>query len=42
MTCGSLGCVGTELRIMAEPSTRLLRLRLTRDLSVSTGQDMDY
>jgi hypothetical protein len=42
LNCGTLGCVGTELRILAEPSTSFTPPTAYTDLSVSIGEDMDY
>jgi hypothetical protein len=42
MDCGTLGCVGTELRIIAEPSTMFTPPLAYTDLAVTIGQDMDY
>jgi hypothetical protein len=42
MACGSTGCVGTELRIIAEPSTSYTPPLAYTGLNVTIGQDMDY
>jgi hypothetical protein len=42
LTCGSLGCVGTELRIIAEPSTTFTPPTAYTGLSVTIGEEMDY
>jgi hypothetical protein len=42
LNCGSTGCVGTELRIIAEPSTAFTPPTAYTGLSVTIGQDMDY
>ena len=42
LTCGTLGCVGTELRILAEPSTAFTPPTAYTGLSVTIGEEMDY
>lgn len=42
LTCGTLGCVGTELRIIAEPSTSFTPPSAYTGLSATIGEDMDY
>ncbi len=42
MTCGTLGCVGTELRIIAEPSTMFTPPTAYTGFSASIGEDMYY
>jgi hypothetical protein len=42
LNCGTLGCVGTELRIIAEPSTSFTPPLAYTDLGITIGEDMDY
>ena len=42
MNCGTLGCVGTELRIIAEPSTSFTPPTAYTGLSATIGDEMDY
>jgi hypothetical protein len=42
MSCGTLGCVGTELRVIAEPSTGFTPPTAYTGLSTTIGEDMDY
>ena len=42
ISCGTLGCVGTELRIIAEPSTSFTPPSAYTALSVTIGENMDY
>jgi len=42
LTCGSTGCVGTELRVIAEPSTSFTPPTAYTGLSAAIGEDMDY
>jgi len=42
MSCGTLGCIGTELRIIAEPSTSFTPPTAYTGMHVTTGEDMDY
>jgi hypothetical protein len=42
LTCGSLGCVGTELRIIAEPSPLFTPPSAYTGLTATSGEEMDY
>lgn len=42
LNCGTLGCLGTELRVIAEPSTTFTPPSAFTDVSASIGEDMYY
>ncbi|MCU0770800.1 MAG: HYR domain-containing protein [Verrucomicrobia bacterium] len=42
LDCGTLGCVGTELRILAETSTMSTPPTAYTDLTATIGEEMDY